>query len=98
VCQAKHIEAEDRHKKEIERRMRPRTHEDFEILYDELENWRLHETARIDDAGMYNSLSYLILSYLILSYLILSYLILSYLYCIIFIITIVNIYNMLLRH
>ena len=32
--------------------MQPRTHEDFEILYDELESWRLHETKRIDEAGM----------------------------------------------
>ena len=52
IEEAKKVEAEERHKREIERRMRPRTHEDFEILYDELENWRLHETKRIDEAGM----------------------------------------------
>merc|ERR1712028_35765 len=46
------IEAEARHKQEIERRMHPRTFDDFEILYNELENWRQHETQRINNAGM----------------------------------------------
>jgi len=34
-------EAEQRRRYEIERRMRPRTTADFEILYNELEAWRL---------------------------------------------------------
>jgi hypothetical protein len=42
--------AEERHKVEVERRMNPRTFKDFEILYNELENWRLHETRRIKDS------------------------------------------------
>jgi len=46
------LEAEARHKQEIERRMHPRTFDDFEILYNELENWRQHETQRINTAGM----------------------------------------------
>lgn len=41
--------AEERHKVEVERRMNPRSFKDFEILYNELENWRLHETRRIKD-------------------------------------------------
>ena len=45
-------EAESRHAKEIERRMHPRTFEDFEILYNELENWRQHETMRVNSSGM----------------------------------------------
>lgn len=32
--------------------MHPRTFDDFEILYNELENWRQHETQRINTAGM----------------------------------------------
>jgi hypothetical protein len=34
--------------REIERRLHPRTAADFEILYSELEAWRLSETARIE--------------------------------------------------
>jgi hypothetical protein len=34
-------EAEEHRRKEIERRMHPRTAADFEILYNELEAWRL---------------------------------------------------------
>ncbi len=33
--------AEEHRRKEIERRMHPRTAADFEILYNELEAWRL---------------------------------------------------------
>ena len=45
--------AEERHKVEVERRMNPRSFKDFEILYNELENWRLHETRRIkEDVNM----------------------------------------------
>lgn len=50
------LEQELRHKREIERRMHPRTFEDFEVLYTELEAWRRNETQRIhasnfDDAS-----------------------------------------------
>ncbi len=38
---------EIKHKQEIERRMHPRTKDDFDILYDELEVWRLNETDKI---------------------------------------------------
>lgn len=46
------MKAEQRRRREIERRMRPRTHEDFEILYNELEAWRLLETSKINDADL----------------------------------------------
>jgi len=42
-------EAEERHKLEIQRRMHPHSREDFEILYNELEAWRVQETRRIQD-------------------------------------------------
>ena len=42
-----HSSIPPRHKREIQRRMDPRTHEDFQILYKELEMWRLKETRRI---------------------------------------------------
>jgi len=45
-------EAEERRRAEIERRMRPRTTADFEILYNELEAWRLQETQKIKEAGL----------------------------------------------
>jgi hypothetical protein len=47
--EAQKQEAEERHKHEIQRRMHPHSNEDFEILYNELEAWRLQETARIHD-------------------------------------------------
>jgi len=37
---------EIKHKREIERRMHPRTKEDFDILFDELEVWRQNETKK----------------------------------------------------
>lgn len=37
---------------EIQRRMHPRTAADFEILYNELEAWRLQETSKIKGAGL----------------------------------------------
>ncbi len=43
------IDMELRHKREIHRRMHPRTHEDFKILYAELEAWRVMETQKIKD-------------------------------------------------
>ncbi|GMH42342.1 hypothetical protein BSKO_10261 [Bryopsis sp. KO-2023] len=39
-------QAEAKCKKDIERRMYPKTAEDFEILHDELEAWRLKETSK----------------------------------------------------
>lgn len=38
---------EVQHKEEIERRMHPKKNKDFEILYNELEAWRLNETKKI---------------------------------------------------
>jgi hypothetical protein len=38
---------EKKHKEEIERRMHPKKGKDFEILYNELEAWRLNETNKI---------------------------------------------------
>jgi hypothetical protein len=39
--------AADRQQRELERRLHPRTAADFEVLYGELEAWRVHETAAI---------------------------------------------------
>eukprot|EP00937_MAST-01D_sp_MAST-1D-sp2_P002843 g2843.t1 len=44
-------EAAEKHKREVERRMHPRSAADFEVLYNELEAWRAHETERINAAG-----------------------------------------------
>merc|ERR1719156_104685 len=41
------LEADLKHKREVERRMHPRTFEDFNVLYKELEAWRLSEAKRI---------------------------------------------------
>jgi len=41
-------DAEIRHALEIQRRMHPHARQDFEILYNELEAWRLQETRRIN--------------------------------------------------
>ncbi len=38
---------EKRHKEEVARRMHPKSAKDFEILYNELEQWRLNETKKI---------------------------------------------------
>ena len=60
-------EAEERHKLEIQRRMHPHSYEDFEILYNELEAWRLQETRSIsdeyaeDEAGRLEALQQLLL-------------------------------------
>jgi len=48
-AERKKLEAELRHKREIQRRMHPRTYEDFEILFKELEMWRVKETRRIKE-------------------------------------------------
>lgn len=44
------MDGEARHKREIQRRMHPRTYSDFEVLYNELEAWRLQEVKRIEDS------------------------------------------------
>ena len=38
--------------REVQRRMQPRSTEDFALLHAELEAWRLAETQRIKDAGL----------------------------------------------
>jgi hypothetical protein len=48
----KEEEAALEHKRQIERRMHPRTAEDFQILYKELDAWRRHETKRIKESGL----------------------------------------------
>ncbi len=45
---------ERRHKEEIERRMHPKSGKDFEILYNELEQWRLNETKKIKNSSELN--------------------------------------------
>lgn len=42
---------EKKHKEEIERRMHPKQYKDFEILYNELEAWRLNETKKIKNSA-----------------------------------------------
>uniref|UniRef100_H2YGU7 IQ motif and ubiquitin-like domain-containing protein n=1 Tax=Ciona savignyi TaxID=51511 RepID=H2YGU7_CIOSA len=44
----KRQEKEERIKKEFERRMQPKTKEDFDLLYAALEKWRLEELGHID--------------------------------------------------
>jgi len=48
---------EEEHKREIERRMHPKTLEDFEILRNELDAWRENETKKIRDATTNKELS-----------------------------------------
>lgn len=48
---------EEEHKREIERRMHPKTTEDFEILRNELNAWRETETKKIKDAGQNGELT-----------------------------------------
>ena len=45
-------EVQEKRRKEIDRRMHPRSAEDFDILYAELEAWRASETAKIHAAEM----------------------------------------------
>lgn len=45
------LQTETTRRKEIERRMHPRTAADFEVLYNELEAWRLQETKKIKVQG-----------------------------------------------
>lgn len=46
-AERRQLEADLRHKREVERRMHPRSFEDFNVLYKELEAWRLAESKRI---------------------------------------------------
>merc|ERR1719440_1065864 len=46
-AERRQLEADLRHKREVERRMHPRSFEDFSVLYKELEAWRLSEAKRI---------------------------------------------------
>ena len=45
---------EHQHKEEIERRMHPKKCKDFDILYNELEAWRLNETKKIKNSTELN--------------------------------------------
>jgi hypothetical protein len=45
------IAAQKKHEREVERRMNPTSVEDFEVLYNELETWRQHETRRINETA-----------------------------------------------
>ena len=48
------MEEEKKHKEEIERRMHPKKNKDFEVLYNELEAWRLNETKKIKESSELN--------------------------------------------
>jgi hypothetical protein len=50
-AERRQLEADLRHKREVERRMHPRTFEDFSVLYRELEAWRMNEAKRIQNSG-----------------------------------------------
>ncbi len=47
--QARREHAVEQHQREVERRLHPRSQKDFEVLYNELEEWRFKETARIKE-------------------------------------------------
>lgn len=51
-AERRRLEAELRHKREVERRMHPRTFEDFKVLHKELELWRLNEIKRIKSSNV----------------------------------------------
>ena len=48
------IEEENKGKVEIERRMHPKKGKDFDILFNELEAWRLNETKKIKSSNELN--------------------------------------------
>jgi isopentenyldiphosphate isomerase len=48
------LEEERKRKEEIERRMHPKKPKDFDILYNELEAWRLNETKKIRNSTELN--------------------------------------------
>lgn len=41
------LEEENKRKVEVERRLQPKKAKDFEILFNELEAWRLNETKKV---------------------------------------------------
>ena len=45
---------ESKRKIEIERRMHPKKNKDFDILFNELEAWRLNETKKIKNSSDLN--------------------------------------------
>jgi hypothetical protein len=49
------IEEEKKRKVEIERRMHPKKTKDFDILYNELEAWRMNETKKIKNSKELNT-------------------------------------------
>lgn len=62
---ARVVAEEAKFAEDVERRLHPRTAEDFAILYDEVEAWRVAETAKIkagipDEAGQKDALSLLL--------------------------------------
>ena len=48
------LEEEQKRKVEIERRMHPKKTKDFDILYNELEAWRLNETKKVKSSTELN--------------------------------------------
>ena len=48
-------EEERKRKVEIERRMHPKKQNDFDVLYNELEAWRLNETKKIKSSVTLNT-------------------------------------------
>lgn len=48
------VEEKEEHAREVSRRTNPQTSADFEILYNELENWRQHETTRIKASNLHD--------------------------------------------
>jgi hypothetical protein len=49
------IAEEKKRKVEIERRMHPKKGKDFDILFNELESWRLNETKKIKNSNDLNA-------------------------------------------
>jgi len=47
-------EEEQKRQVEIQRRMHPKKGKDFDILYNELEAWRLNETKKIKNSNELN--------------------------------------------
>ena len=45
-------EREEHREREVQRRMHPKNGADFEILYNELEAWRIAETQKIETGGL----------------------------------------------
>lgn len=45
---------ESKRKVEVERRMHPKKNKDFDILFNELEAWRLNETKKIKNSSELN--------------------------------------------